>query len=191
MPPSIKPGTHAIDFGGGHSLWLDEDGRLQVSTTPPTVLNQQTNIISPFPQAAPGGIIVMGGEVLSPIIDLTTTGVYQILPPMPYRFNRSTGAWRIREKGGTVSVNPTWQIGTNAAVDDVNPSNTPTGFTTAVVNQEMGAPTAFATTFFWDLSQFGLRVQVTAPATGTNPVLKAQFRQNFLGLIPLSVTDAL
>jgi hypothetical protein len=110
-------------------------------------------------------------------IDLTVTGTYQVIPPVAKRFDRNTTAWEIKTKSGTISTNPTWQVGANAAVDNLLPSQTPTGFTTNAVETSTAAATSFVTpTPFVDLTTNGLRIQVTVAATGTNPVLTARFR---------------
>jgi hypothetical protein len=122
--------------------------------------------------------------VYTAAIDLTTTGTYQVLPAMPYRLDRSTMTWEIESKSGTVSVNPTWQVGSNNSIDDICPSQTPTGFTTGAIHAIVAAPTSFGTNLMYDLTTNGVRIQVTAGATGVTPVLTARFRLQVLGLTP-------
>ena len=114
----------------------------------------------------------------SQIIDLTTTGTYQVIPVSNKRLFRSSANFEWKTVGGTISTNATYSGGCNSTVDDTFPSHTPTGFTTAVVETNSGAPSSFANpTPVCDLSQFGFRVKIITAVTGTSPVLKGRFIQ--------------
>jgi len=114
----------------------------------------------------------------SQIVDLTTTGTYQVIPPMGRRLFRSSANWEWKTVSGTISTNATYQGGCNSTVDDTFPSHTPTGFTTAAVETNSGAPSSFVSpTPVCDLTSFGFRVKVTVAVTGTTPVLKGKFIQ--------------
>jgi hypothetical protein len=108
-------------------------------------------------------------------IDLTATGTYVVIPAMSSRLRIVQSLWEIKTKGGTVSVNPTYQAGTDSPnYSNYYASQTTAGFTTQAV-ETIVAPTAVVPNLIVDLTASGLKVKVTAGATGTNPVLTARF----------------
>lgn len=102
----------------------------------------------------------------SDVIDLATTGTYVVLPPIAGRLYRVLApVWEIKSKPGAVSVSPTFQVGTNASIDNIVASGTAAGFISQPAETSVSL-TAVSPIPFGDLTANGLRVQVTAPATG-------------------------
>lgn len=101
-------------------------------------------------------------------IDLSVTGTYQVVQPVAARLFRILAPqWEIKSKTGTVSASPTFQVGTNSGINDINSSGTAAGFTSQAAETAVLTSTAVSPTPYPDLSANGVRVQVTAGATLT------------------------
>jgi hypothetical protein len=113
------------------------------------------------PSAAPGLFTI------SAIIDLTAAAAtYVIIPPTVARFRAVSIQWEIKTTN-TVTVAPTYSVGTNAAsFNNVVASVTPAAFTTqaaeTAITLTVAAPVQVA-----DMTASGLVLNVTNPATAT------------------------
>jgi len=107
-------------------------------------------------------------------IDLTAPAAdYEVIPPTPMRLIALTQQWEIKTTGGVIAVAPTVSLGSNATFDNLSASQTKAGFITQPA--ETAVPLSFvAPLIYADLTLYGLKVRVTAPATGTSPVLTAR-----------------
>jgi hypothetical protein len=119
------------------------------------------------------------GRVASatPEIDLTVPQTFNFLPPMNYRgFLPFATRIFLTQLDGTITTGPTMQCGANAGINDVNSSAVSTGFTTAALNTQVVFAGVVSPQNILDLSQFGLRVQITSGAIlGTATVAKGRF----------------
>lgn len=125
-------------------------------------------------------------EAYTDVIDLTTTGVYVVLPPIAGRLGRpgaavGPGAWHIVAVGGTRSVAPTFSAGSNdATYDNVYASAVGSALllsqAAATVVTAGSAVSPFPTV---DMTASGFKVNVTAAATGAGIVLTARFVMTF------------
>jgi hypothetical protein len=111
----------------------------------------------------------------SAIIDLTTTaGLVAIIPPMPLRLRNVVIGIEIKTSGGTLSVSPTFSLGTDATASDMSASQTSATIITQAA-ETIVSPTTIAPAPVPNLTTNGYRVNVTAPCTGSSPVLTARF----------------
>jgi hypothetical protein len=157
---------------GEKALFVDDDGLLKLQ----------------LPDGTSEGLVPGGqasGVWYTEVIDLVTTGTYNLVPPMGYRFDRGLTAWQIVSTGGTIATSPTYSVGSNASsYNDYLAAQTSAGFTTQAANTFI-SPGSFATPApAKDISASGLKVVISIGATGTSPVLTGRFR--IVGsLIPL------
>jgi hypothetical protein len=157
---------------GEKALFVDDDGLLKLQ----------------LPDGTSEGLMPGGqtsGVWYTEVIDLVTTGTYNLVPPVGYRFDRGAVAWEIKSTGGTISTSPTYSVGANASTyNDYLAAQTSAGFTTQAA-ETIVSPGSFVTpTPVRDISVNGLKVVVSVAATGVDPVLTARLR--ILGqLIPL------
>ncbi len=108
-------------------------------------------------------------------IDLTTTGIYTVLPATPSRLRIIQSVWEIKTTGGVLSAAPIFSAGTNSASFD-NAYASQTGSQLITQAAETGVnPTSVNPGVFVDLTASGFKVNVTTGATGTLPVLTARW----------------
>lgn len=116
------------------------------------------------PAALPGvGVGVFG---CSDVIDLKTTGDYEIIAPVGLRFAAFFVSVDIVESVAC-TVAPTLSVGSNAsAYNDTAASATPAAFTTQAANSRVSLATVNPLSWV-DLTANGLRAKVTGAATAT------------------------
>lgn len=114
----------------------------------------------------------------------TAAGVGVIVPPTAIKLSSGGGGViLLTAKDGTVTVAPTLQIGTNAAINDLNGSQTPAGFTTQAVDTRIVLTTPSPVGANLSLATNGIRYNVTAGATlGTATVLRGRILMASLSL---------
>jgi hypothetical protein len=103
---------------------------------------------------------------VSPLIDFTQAGIYQVITPIAKHLFVALGPSANILKDGTITTAPTLKIGTNASNDNMCPSVTPSGFTTAANGTRVTINVATGGTLpaDFDLTANGLRLQITSPA---------------------------
>jgi hypothetical protein len=114
------------------------------------------------PSKTPGALQVC----YSDIIDLTTTGVYVIIPPIAARMGRIVTAQFEIKTITSSTVSPTLSLGTNSAsFNNAAASQTVAGLTTGAA-ESLQSITG-ATNSNLDLTTSGLQLNVTGGATAT------------------------
>lgn len=179
VPPSVGASSIAITAGTG----LSGDG--STGTPLAGVAADATHngylAIADFDKLAtvPTGssIAVMN---YSSVIDLTTTGVYAVIPAQAKRLFRYPALgpliWGLETVGGTRSTNITFSVGSNApSYDNLYASATGNAaLLTAGANTANSAGTAISPFPIVDLTTDGLKVNVTVGITGASPVCTAR-----------------
>ncbi len=114
---------------------------------------------------------------VSPLIDFTQVGTYQVITPMAKHLFVALGPSANIVKDGTITTAPTLKIGSNPTNDNMCSSQTPAAFTTAATGTRVGITVLAAGTLpaDFDLSATGLRLQITSPAVlGSATMLKGR-----------------
>ena len=106
-----------------------------------------------------------------PVLDLVAgpTGTHVVIPPTPARLWLFGIAWEIKTTGGTISVAPSVQIGTNSPnFNNQFTTEAAAGFKTQAAETVLGPSAYVLPTQTSDLTSSGLIVNVTALATGSS-----------------------
>lgn len=117
-------------------------------------------------------------DITTPEVDLTQPLTIQIVPPMAFKGQAPvTPRAIITQLNGSVSTAPTLQIGSNAAINDINTSGATPAFTTQAANTLLTLATGnINPSNVIDYSLFGVRLQITVGATlGSATVFKGKF----------------
>lgn len=102
---------------------------------------------------------------VSPLIDFTQVGTYQVITPMAKHLFIGLGPGASIIKDGTITTSPTLKIGNNATNDNLCPSTTPAGFISNNSGTRITITTAGVGILAdYDLTANGLRLQITSPA---------------------------
>lgn len=114
-------------------------------------------------------------SITTPEIDLTQPQIINLIPPMNYKYSAFfIPALFPTQRDGTVTTGPTMQYGTDAGMSNLNPSTVQTTVTSAAIGTRNLITLTNLAENNIDLSQFGLRVQISAGAVlGTATVFKA------------------
>ncbi len=172
VPTTRNIGTTAPLTGGGD---LSADRTLAIS--PASTGNAGSLAGVDFDKLAtiPAGI-ALAAFIYSATVDLTTTGVYVLIPPTAARLRVTAAIWELKAVGGTRSVAPTFSIGGNSPNYDNNNASQAgaAGMLTQAAETAVTGPTGINPNPFVDLTTNGLKLNVTAGATGAGIVLTAR-----------------